>query len=297
MDPLYGASILAAFLAGVVALFAPCCITVLLPSYLAAAFNRKRHLIGMTLVYFAGIAVVLVPIGIGAASLAGVFQDYHRELYITGGVLMLLFGWFAIRGKGMSLLPMPKRSPWQFRPSNPGSVFLLGVFSGAATSCCAPVLAGAMTLAVLSGAFWKAIIVSVAYVFGMTIPLFLAATLYDRFQIERSRLIRGRIFEFHLGPRTFIVHTTNLLSGLLFAVMGAVLIILAFTGNTYWSPTAQAAIGRTLMDWSQTIYGAMQSVSEAVWSLIIIGAFVFFIVSARRSARSDRADRKEVSQP
>ena len=82
MDIIFGASIIAAFLAGMVALFAPCCITVLLPAYLASAFREKRKILKMTLVFFAGVAAILVPIGLGAAGLARLFQNFHTELYL-----------------------------------------------------------------------------------------------------------------------------------------------------------------------------------------------------------------------
>lgn len=52
----FGGSLAAAFLAGSVALFAPCCITVLLPSYLAAAVrNRRWRLVPLTFVFTAGL--------------------------------------------------------------------------------------------------------------------------------------------------------------------------------------------------------------------------------------------------
>ena len=73
MDIILGASIIAAFLAGMVALFAPCCITVLLPAYLASTFRQKKNILKMTFIFFAGISAVLIPIGMGAAVLAEVF--------------------------------------------------------------------------------------------------------------------------------------------------------------------------------------------------------------------------------
>src|SRR3989344_697764 len=167
MDVVFSASIIAAFLAGMVALFAPCCITVLLPAYLASAFREKKNILKMTFVFFAGIAVVLIPIGMGAAALAEVFASFHKEMYLLGAALMFFLAVLAVRGKGLVLVPMPKRWAPKMDGGRPESVFLLGVFSGAATSCCAPVLAGAVALAVISGVFWKALVVTFAYVFGM----------------------------------------------------------------------------------------------------------------------------------
>ena len=52
MEILVGTSLIAAFVAGVAALFAPCCITVLLPSYLGNIFKEKYKIFFMTFIFF-----------------------------------------------------------------------------------------------------------------------------------------------------------------------------------------------------------------------------------------------------
>jgi len=289
MDIIFSASIIASFLAGMVALFAPCCITVLLPAYLASAFREKRNVLKMTFVFFAGIAVVLLPIGLGAAWLADIFKSFHKELYIFGGLFMLLLAIFSIAGKGVSIIPMPKRLKISgFDARHPKSVFLLGMFSGAATSCCAPVLAGAVTLAVLSGVFWKAVIVIFSYIFGMTFPLFIAAYYYDKFKLEQSRFIKGRILEVKLpaflsrgdAAETLHVHSTNLLSGAVFSVMGTILLVLGFSGNAFWSPEMQAKIGNALNGWSQNALEILMKAPNILWGSVIMLFFAFFLYRA-----------------
>ena len=289
MDIIFSASIIASFLAGMVALFAPCCITVLLPAYLASAFREKRNVLKMTFVFFAGIAVVLLPIGLGAAWLADIFKDFHKELYLFGGLFMLLLAVFSVMGKGMSIIPTPKGfKARSVDARHPKSVFLLGMFSGAATSCCAPVLAGAVTLAVLSGVFWKAVIVIFAYIFGMTFPLFIAAYYYDKFKLEQSRFIKGKILAIKMpaflakgeAGKTLRVHSTNLLSAAVFLVMGAILLVLGLSGNAFWSPEAQAKVGNALNSWSQSALKTLMTVPNSVWGIIIIGLFSFFLYRA-----------------
>ena len=56
-------SILAAFFAGSVALFAPCCIVFLAPSYLAGAVkNRRWRLLPLTFLFAAGEAGLVKPL-------------------------------------------------------------------------------------------------------------------------------------------------------------------------------------------------------------------------------------------
>ena len=239
----------------------------------------------MTFVFFAGIAVILVPIGLGAAGLAQLFRGFHKELYIFGGLLMLVLAVLAVLGKGLSIIPMSRRMTPKINANHSKSVFMLGIFSGAATSCCAPVLAGAVTLAMVSGAFWKALIVIFAYVFGMTFPLFITAYFYDRFKLEKSRLIKGKLLKIAVHGKTIFIHSTNLLAGLVFFIMGIILLILAFSGNAFWSPSFQSKIGNALNQWSQTALNTLLNVPDVVWGIIIIGIFSFLAYKTRKNSR------------
>jgi len=279
MEIIFGASIIAAFLAGIVALFAPCCITVLLPAYIASAFREKKDMLKMTFVFFAGLSTVLIPIGLGAAGLAQFFQNFHKQLWVFGGLFMLILAVMSIRGKGISL-PFSGRLKEKLKidsKNHSKSVYFLGILSGAATSCCAPVLAGAMTLAVLSGGFWKAIIVTFAYVFGMIFPLFLTAYFYDKYKLDQSKIIKGKNIEFEILGKKVITHSTNLLSGIMFALIGGTMFVLGITSNAYWSPEHQAELGKSLTAWSIDIFSFLEVIPDFIWGVLIIGLFGYFI--------------------
>ncbi|MEX0877714.1 MAG: cytochrome c biogenesis protein CcdA [Candidatus Spechtbacterales bacterium] len=293
MDIILGASIIASFLAGMVALFAPCCIGFIFPAYMASVFKKKTKIIRMTLVFFAGIAVILIPIGLGAAWLAGFFRDFHKEMYLIGGLFMVVLAVMAILSKSLTLFPGLKskiggstlKSGQTGEALGSKSVFSLGVLSGAATSCCAPVLAGAMTLAVISGAFWKALIVVFAYVLGMVFPLFIAAYFYDTFKLENTKIIKGKLVELKLGAKKIIVHTTNLISAVVFLLMGAVLIFMALSGNTFWAPEFQVRISELLNSISQNLANKLSIVPDVIWGVITIGFFLFFVIKAGKRSK------------
>lgn len=288
MDIILGASIIAAFLAGMVALFAPCCITVLLPAYLASAFRQKKNILKMTFVFFAGIAAVLIPIGMGAAVLAQVFRDFHKELYLVGGLFMLVLAVFSVLGKSINIVPMSKRLSHQGNGMSGKSVFLLGVFSGAATSCCAPVLAGVVALAVISGTFWKALIVTFAYVFGMVIPLFFAGYFYDKFKVEKSKLVIGKTLKFKLGGKSLSVHSTNLFAGVIFLAMGVILLTLAYFGDAFWAPSYQVQIGDALNRWSQGAFEVLNNFPNIIWGIVLVVTFLFFAYNAYKTKRNNK---------
>lgn len=100
-----GGSVIAAVVAGAIALFAPCCVSVMLPAYFASAFQNRRLLVAMTFLFGAGVATVILPIALGAAVLQRVLLTEHTLIYTGAGVLLLLLAAFVLAG-GRLHLPM-----------------------------------------------------------------------------------------------------------------------------------------------------------------------------------------------
>ncbi|HVY67731.1 MAG TPA: cytochrome c biogenesis protein CcdA, partial [Patescibacteria group bacterium] len=132
MQPLVTTSLIAAFVAGVAALFAPCCISVLLPSYLGNIFKERYKIYFMTFVFFLGILTVFLPIGLGFTALASVFSHYHNKIFTLGGLFLAALGIAMLLGKGFST-PAALRDRFKRHVT---SVYLLGIFSAIATTCC-----------------------------------------------------------------------------------------------------------------------------------------------------------------
>ncbi|GAA3064453.1 hypothetical protein GCM10010464_31080 [Pseudonocardia yunnanensis] len=96
---LVGTTLLVSFLGGVVALLAPCCVSVMLPAYLATGFRHRGGVLPATLVFGVGIATVILPIGLGAAALSRLFVNQHLVIYLIGGVLMGVGGVAVLGGR------------------------------------------------------------------------------------------------------------------------------------------------------------------------------------------------------
>lgn len=277
-------SVLAAFFAGGVALFAPCCIVFLLPSYLAAAVkNRRWRLLPLTLAFAAGLAVVLVPVTLGVGLLASALARYHTLLYTGGGLLLVALAVLAMTGRTWSL-PSFVRAPDPERGDSAG-VFALGVFSGVASSCCAPVLAGVMTLSALSSTPLGAGLLGLAYVFGMTLPLFLIAAAWDRFGLGERRRLRARPVHFRLGRVRWTANTVNVAVAGVFAAMGAMVLWLAATGETTSAPGAQLAAGRLLSRVFTRLLAWLDPVPEPLIGAALIGLAAMFVVAGLRGRR------------
>jgi cytochrome c-type biogenesis protein len=214
----YGGSIVAAVIAGMIALFAPCCISVMLPAYFSSSFQNRRVLVAMTFVFAAGVAAVILPIAMGASLLRQLITEQHALLYTAAGLFMLVLGVLLLLGWQMHL-PMPGR-PAGKGNAGPWSVFSLGVFSGVASSCCAPVLAGVIALSSVASSFWAALTLGLAYVFGMVAPLFLISILWEQADWRKKGIFKARSVTWRLGRLKRTLPLTNVLSGVLLAVMG-----------------------------------------------------------------------------
>lgn len=206
---LFGVSLVASFLAGSLALFAPCCITFLFPSYLGTIFRDRTKVIYYTLIFALGLAVVLVPVALGFRFAISFLDTYHKGIYYLGAIVMIVMGIMTV--KPMFHLPkffsMPKFNP----EINTGSVFGLGVMSGLTSSCCAPVLLAAVTLISLSPSTLQALVVAMAYVMGIVAPLFIMSVVYqkvtDKIEGPNQRKISNILK--HVGAGIFI--TTGIL--------------------------------------------------------------------------------------
>jgi cytochrome c biogenesis protein CcdA len=277
-------SVLAAFFAGGVALFAPCCIVFLAPSYLAvAAKNRRWRLLPLTFVFAAGLALVLVPITLGMSLVASAIANYHAPLYYAGGALMLALAVFTLTGRMISL-PSFLRAPDTAR-GDTASFFALGVFSGIASSCCAPVLAGVMALSALSGSALGGATLGLAYTFGMAFPLFVMALAWDRFRLGERTLLRARPVRIRLAGKVLATNTVNLVVAAGFAVMGGFVIYLANTGQMTGGPGFQVAIGKGLERIFARIEAWTNPVPEPVLGLAVLALAAVFVVATLRDRR------------
>jgi len=272
-----GGSVIAAVIAGAIALAAPCCVSVMLPAYFASAFQNRRLLVAMTFLFAAGVATVILPIALGAAIVQRVLVSEHTLVYTTVGVLLLALAAFTLAG-GRLHLPMPGRRSAR---TGPLGVYTLGVFSGMASSCCAPVLAGVLALSGLASSFAVSLGLGAAYVFGMVAPLFVMSLLWERFDWRSSRLLKPRAFTYRIGTLHRTITGTALASGLLLAAMGAATVYIGLAGSAMASGTGwQADVSAALQHDAKIVTDALEGLPGWAGALLVIAAVVLL---ARRA--------------
>jgi cytochrome c biogenesis protein CcdA len=214
------ASFLASFLGGVLSLLSPCS-ALLLPAFFAYAFQSRRELVGKTIVFYLGLAATLVPLGMGISAVSALVYG-HRGALITGsGLLIIALGILQLAGGGFTIGPLARlRGKVQGDSSSALSTFALGAVYGFAGFCSGPILGAILTVAAASGEALRGAALLAVYAAGMAAPLFLLAAFWDRLDLGRRRWLRGR--EVSLGK--FRLHTTNLLSGFMFIILGVIFI-------------------------------------------------------------------------
>lgn len=213
---IFGISLTASFLAGVLALFAPCCITFLLPSYLGTIFKESKKVLIYTIIFALGLSFILIPVALGLRFFIYFFDAFHREIYYFGGLFLIFMG--IMTWKPLFHLPqLFHTQPRLGKNVNVVSVFSLGLMSGLTSSCCAPVLFAAVTLTTLAPSLFQAVIVSGAYVLGIVFPLFILSLFYSKITAVISGKNRQKIYSVfkNIGSAIFI------LSGILIVILAA----------------------------------------------------------------------------
>lgn len=217
------ASFLAAFFGGVLSLLSPCS-ALLLPAFFAYAF-QGGELVKRTGLFYLGLAATLVPLGMGISAVSTLFYGYRDVLIPAAGAMIIAFGVLQILGRGFTVGPLARMQS-KIQGDTAGATFALGAVYGFAGFCSGPILGAVLTIAAASGQVFQGAGLLATYAAGMAAPLFFMALLWDRYDLGRRRWLRGR--EVALGPVR--AHTTSLVSGLMFILLGTVFIV--YQGTT-----------------------------------------------------------------
>lgn len=284
------ASFITAFLAGMAALFAPCCVGVLLPSYLASVFRTKTKIFLMTFVYYLGLLTIFVPLGLGAASLGEAFSRYHNVIFTIGGIFMVVLGFSLILGRNF-MLPLHVKP--QLKGYDFGSIYVLGIFSGIATTCCAPVLAGVLALSMLPGSWLFGGIYSLVFVTGMVVPLFVLALLADRTNfLTKLQSLRRRV-NYSLLGKAISVNLSHLISGILFVLIGILIVIFERNNPDFFGASYQLEINIAVAQVTRSVSRFTQIVPEAVWAIIFVLLFLAIARFAYRQVKNEIPKKEE----
>lgn len=276
-------SLLAALFAGMLALLSPCS-ALLLPSFFAYAFANRTALLMRTGVFYLGLLITLVPLGIGANAASSIFYGHRPLLISVAGWTIIAIGLFQILGRSFATPFAGKLHTFANGPvvssMNWGSTLVLGAVYGLAGFCSGPILGAILTMAATQDSPLQGGSLLAVYALGMAAPLFILAVFWDRFQLGSRSFLRGHMF--NLGK--LHVHSTALISGLLFVIIGT--IFLRFDGTA--GITGMLGFGDTT-GLEVSAQEVATSIADAIplWAVPASIALIAGLVAWRRSRRRD----------
>ena len=269
-------TILAAFLAGLLAFFAPCCITFMLPSYFAFAFKEKAQILKMTFVFMLGLMVVFLPIALALAGIGVWASQFHTQLFFAAGIFLIVMAILVFLGKTLRM-PFQPKAPNMKQMDTP-AVFQLGIFSGLASSCCLPVLAGVLTLGTLSASYLQAGILVWAYVLGMTVPLLFFALVWDKWKLGEHKIVQGKMIEFNFFGKKQLIHSSNLIAGVILLLMGFMTLYIAFENKVTVVDPNQMEFALLIRQIEQTVSGKLSWIPDSLFLVLVILATMILLI-------------------
>jgi cytochrome c biogenesis protein CcdA len=168
-------------------------------------------------VFYAGLAGVLVPLGMGSSAASALVYGHQAALTTTAGVILIGFGVMQLAVGGFTI-PGLTRLRARVRGQSVLSVLALGAVSGLAGFCAGPILGAVLTVAAASGQPARGAVLLAIYAAGMTAPLLALAATWDRLGMSHRRWLRGT--GIRIGP--LHLHTHSAISGLIFTGLGVV---------------------------------------------------------------------------
>src|SRR3989338_7744475 len=280
------ASLVTAFIAGIAALFAPCCITVLLPAYLGSIFRQKRTIMLMTFVFFMGLLAVFLPLGLGFATLGALFSKYHNLIFVSGGIFLLFLGISILLGLHFSLsFSHPK-----MKVQGAGSVFVLGIFSAFAALCCAPVLAGVLALSILPGSIFWGGMYALMYVLGMVFPLFILAYFMDKSDLGNKLGFFKKQISYSIAKKKIEITIAEMVAGITFLLMGTLILYLAKAGKLAMSSDYQLSVNIFMANMTSLINSFFTKIPSITGIGMLIAAIILigWVLLKRRSKAKNK---------
>lgn len=188
-DPINGADVPVAFVAGLVSFISPCVLP-LVPGYLSAITGFKpdelpeadwRRILTPSLLFIASFSAVFILLGLTATALGSTLRDHQQLLTDIGAVLLVVMGVLFIATMFVSRLNREWRVEALLSRAGRGGPIVAGAaFSIAWTPCTGPALGGVLTLAGIQGETLYGAFLLGVYSLGLALPFLLTAIAFSR---------------------------------------------------------------------------------------------------------------------
>ena len=189
MDPISGADVPVAFIAGLVSFVSPCVLP-LVPGYLSVVTgvgvdeieqSDWRRVLGPSLLFIASFSTVFILLGLTATALGERLRENQDLLTDIGAVLLIVMGVLFIAASFIDRL----NREWHVdallaRAGSGGPIVAGAAFSIAWTPCTGPALGGILTLAGIQGEAAHGAFLLAVYSLGLAVPFLITALAFSR---------------------------------------------------------------------------------------------------------------------
>ena len=275
--------LLSAFIGGILALLSPCA-ALLLPAFFGSTVGVGSRLLLHGLIFYVGMLLVLIPLGMGAGTLGAIFTAYRTTIVLFASVLLIILGIVQFFGFGFDPARMlPGAATMRSKSAmatGTTKTFLLGATSGIAGVCSGPILGAVLTLAATRGSAFLGGVMLAVYGAGMVVPLFIIAALWSRMGPRARSAMRGgsiTMFGRRLPVISMITGALMILIGILFWATNGLVSMPSLV------PTSTlASIQEWASSWTST------TVDIVVVCLLAVIAILVWFWHERRRARKER---------
>src|SRR5919107_1899247 len=222
----------------------------------------------------------------GISAVSSLVYGHRSTLITVSGLVIVALGVIQALGGGFAFGPI-ERLRGGIRGSSLLATFSLGAVYGFAGFCSGPILGAVLTVAATSGSALRGAGLLATYAAGMAAPLFIMALLWDRLDLGRSRWLRGR--EISLG--SLRLHTTNLLSGLMFVAIGVLFIVPEGTSSLegLYASGGATDLAFSMERWAGTFSESiLVSVALPGLGLLSAGFIVYRLLRRRKKKPAER---------
>jgi len=219
-----------ALLAGLLSFLSPCVLP-LVPSYIAFLtgmtgvdeIGARRHLALLhAFLFVTGFTLIFLALGATATAFGRVLNYYQHWLERIGGLLIIVFGLYALGVLRIGAFSRELRFQLNDKPLGfLGSVLAGMAFGAGWTPCIGPILGGILLYTSSQADFSKGISLLLAYSAGLAIPFLVAAFALERFLAWFQRFRR------YIG-------WVERIAGILLIVVGVLMMFGMFTLMSGW---------------------------------------------------------------
>ncbi len=241
-DPVSGADVPVAFIAGLVSFLSPCVLP-LVPGYLSAITGVSpgeidssdwRRVLVPSLLFIASFSAIFIGLGLVATQLGSSLRDNQEILTNVGAVLLIVMGVLFIGAMFVDRLNREWRiDSLMARAGKGGPVVAGAAFSIAWTPCTGPALGGIFTLAAIDGSALHGAFLLAVYSAGLALPFLATALAFSRATTA-----------FSVIKRHYRAITAT--GGAILIAMGVLILSGAFTELNIWAQRLTRELGLNL---------------------------------------------------